>query len=150
MNDQINYRTVDRIVFIIANLMNLIMVAIFVSRVRGYPRLNVVGVVWIIFIVLLTIATVLNIRGKREWWAILLPFLLVAFLILEVVLDYILKLEFRNTRLLGPYLLMYYASILGMIGYAFRISKAHGFVTLITYFINQIATFYSYFNVGHG
>jgi hypothetical protein len=150
MNDQINYHSVDRVVFSIANLLNIIMVVIFFSRIKGLPRLEVVGLVWVAFIILLTIVVVLNIKGKREWWEIVIPLFLISFLILEVALDYILKLDFRNTRLLGPYLLMYYLSIMGMIGYSFRIGKAYGFVTLATYFLSQIAAFYSYFNVGHG
>lgn len=150
MDDQIIYRSVDRVVFSIANLLNIIMVVIFLSRVKGLPRLDLVGLVWVVFIILLTIVVVLNIKGKREWWAIVLPLLLIVFLILEVVLDYVLKLDFRNTRLLWPYLLMYYLSIMGMIGYSFRIGKSYGFVTLATYFLSQIAALYSYLNVGHG
>jgi hypothetical protein len=69
---------------------------------------------------------------------------------LEILLDCICKIEFRNTRLLGPYLLMYYTSLFGMIGYPFQIGTTYGVITLVTYFIHQIATFYSYFRVGHG
>ena len=150
MDDQINYHSIDRVVFSIANLLNIIMVVIFLSRIKGLPRLEVVGLVWVAFIILLTIVVVLNIKSKREWWEIVLPLLLSAFLVLEVILDYVLKVDFRNTRLLWPYLLMYYLSIMGMIGYSFRIGKAYGFVTLATYFLSQIAALYSYFNVGHG
>jgi hypothetical protein len=75
---------------------------------------------------------------------------MVVFLIIEVVLDYILQYDFRNTSLLGPYLLLYYVSVLGMIGYSFAVQKKYGFITLATYFLSQIAAFYSYFKVGHG
>jgi len=46
--------------------------------------------------------------------------------------------------------LLYYVSILGMIGYSFVAQKKVGFITLGTYFLSQIAAFYSYFKVGHG
>ena len=130
--------------------MNIIMVIIFLSRAAGGAHSSIVGAIWVGFIVVLSIVVVLNIRGQREWWRIALPCLLIAFLILELILDYILQIDFRSTRLLGPYLLLYYAAILGMIGYSFQIGKLYGFITLLTYFINQIATFYSYFRVGHG
>ena len=72
------------------------------------------------------------------------------FLIIEVVLDYVLKSDFRNTSLIGPYLLLYYISILGMIGYSFLVEKKYGFITLVTYFLSQFAALYSYMKVGHG
>jgi hypothetical protein len=113
-------------------------------------RINIIGVIWVAFIVVLSIVVFVSVRGRREWWTIVLPSLLIAFLILEIILDYILQIDFRTTRLLGPYLLLYYLALFGMIGYSFQIGKKFGFVTLMTYFINQIVTFYSYFQVGHG
>ncbi|MBU7009941.1 MAG: hypothetical protein HXS46_04580 [Theionarchaea archaeon] len=88
--------------------------------------------------------------GKREWWAIVLPSLLIVFLIVELILDYILKLDFRHTSLLWPYLLLYYVSLWGMIGYTFLIGTFYGGITLGTYFLNLLATWYSYSRVGHG
>jgi hypothetical protein len=150
MNDRDLYRSVDLTVFSIANLMNIIMVLIFLARARGMAQINIIGVIWVAFIVVLSIVVFLNVRSRRKWWTIVLPSLLIAFLILEIILDYILRIDFRSTRLLGPYLLLYYLALFGMIGYSFQIGKKFGFVTLVTYFINQIATFYSYFQVGHG
>lgn len=149
-DQQALYRKVDLTVFTLANLMNIIMVIIFLSRVAGATHSTIAGVIWVVFIIVLTIVVVLNVRGRREWWTIALPSLMIAFLILELILDYLLQIDFRSTRLLGPYLLLYYAAILGMIGYAFQIGKSYGFITLLTYFMNQIAAFYSYFQVGHG
>ncbi len=149
MNDRDLYRSVDLTVFSLANLMNIIMVLVFLARASGMPRINTVGVIWVAFIVVLSIVVFLNVRGRRKWWTIVLPSLLIAFLILEIILDYILRIDFRSTRLLGPYLLLYYLALFGMIGYSFQIGKRFGFVTLVTYCINQIATFYSYFQVGH-
>ena len=151
MNNSKRFRTEDLIVFSLANLMNLIMVVIFLLRAGGSSdHVIIIGWVWVIFILVLTGAVVLNIINGREWWTYVLPSIFIAFLVLEIVLDYILKIEFRTTRLLGPYLLLYYAAIFGMIGYSFRIGKKYGFITLITYFLSQIAALYSYTQVGHG
>jgi hypothetical protein len=68
----------------------------------------------------------------------------------DIILDYILRIDFRNTWLIGPYRLMFYLAFMEMIGYVFRIGKIYGFVTLITYFLNQFTALYSYDNVGHG
>jgi hypothetical protein len=68
----------------------------------------------------------------------------------EFVLDYWLELDFRHSRLLGPYLLLYYLALMGMIGYSFQVGRVFGFVTLATYFLQLAATGYSYRKVGHG
>lgn len=150
MDLRITHRRIDCIVVTLANLLNIIMVFIFYVRTRGAGHPLVFGIVWGAFIVVLTAAFIMNIRAKRPWWSFILPMLLAIFLIVELMLDYVLQIEFRSTKLLGPYLLLYYVSIMGMIGYAFLTEKRLGFITLVTYFASQIAALYSYINVGHG
>jgi len=145
-----NYRSVDQYVIAIANLFNLIMVVIFYLRTINIDHALVFGYVWASFIIVLVTVTILNIRSKRSWWAIALPLILSIFLAVELILDYILQYDFRSTSLLAPYLILYYVSILGMIGYSFLTEKKLGIITLATYFLSQIAAFYSYFKVGHG
>jgi hypothetical protein len=141
---------IDLIAIVVANLMNLIMVPIFLLRTQEVEHPLVVGVIWVAFILLLAVVVVFNLKAKREWWAIIFPSLLGVFLIIEVALDYIAQYNFRSTFLLGPYLMFYYVSILGMIGYSFLTEKKYGFITLVTYFLSQIAALYSYIKVGHG
>jgi hypothetical protein len=150
MNNRASFRTIDLTVIVVANLMNLMMVPVFILRTLEVGRLGVVGLIWAAFILVLAPTIVQNARARREWWAMTLPSLLVLFLIVELALDYIARYDFRSTSLLGPYLLLYYVSILGMIGYAFLTEKRYGFVTLVTYFLSQIAALFSYFTVGHG
>jgi len=60
-------------------------------------------------------------------------------------LDYLFKVDFRNTPLVWPYVTTYFIGLNGMIGYSFLMGKRYGFVTLITYFTNLFVTFYLYF-----
>lgn len=138
------------VALVTANLFNLIMVAVFLLRVLqpGHPALA--GVIWVILIIALAVIVFYNIKEKRGVWFVLMPLLLGIFLIIEVILDYVLKIDFRNTGLLAPYLILYYASIFGMIGYSFLVEKRFGFITLVTYFLSQAAALYSYMKVGHG
>jgi len=145
-----NYRSIDLVAIALANLMNMVMVVVFVLRSLTVGRLRVVGFVWAVMILVLACVVTLNVRAKREWWTTVLPSLLLVFLMVEVALDYVVRCEFRSTALLGPYLFLYYISILGMIGYSFLTAKNFGFATLATYFLSQIAALYSYFKVGHG
>jgi hypothetical protein len=150
MNKKEIYRFIDLFVISVANLFNIIMVVVFYLRTRNVNHPKAFGYVWTVFVIILVAASILNIRSKLSWWSIALPLIFAAFLILELILDYLLQIDFRNTSLLAPYLLLYYVSILGMIGYSFLTEKKLGIFTLVTYFLSQIAAFYSYFNVGHG
>ncbi|MAG36867.1 MAG: hypothetical protein CL878_11585 [Dehalococcoidia bacterium] len=142
---------VDTSLFVIANLVNILVAGILISRPRGLERVeSVLGLVVIALAVPTAAAVVLNLLDRREWWTVVLPSLLVAFLLVELFLDYILKLDFRNTALLWPYLGIYYLALMAMIGYSFGIGRPYGFATLTTYFVNLFATWYSYSQVGHG
>ena len=151
MLSNINYRTVDLIVFLCANLFNLFITGIMLSRPFGLVKLEIIlGIINILLIIPLSLAVVLNILGAREWWTYVLPLILIMFLIVELLLDYVLQIPFRETRLLWPYLALFYLSAWMMIGYSFLVSKSYGFITLVTYFICLAATAYSYSQVGHG
>ena len=143
-------RSIDLVAVSTANLFNIIMVIVFILRTMQTGHLQVVGIVWVVFIVMLAVVVFYNIRAKRGRWFVILPLLLEIFLLAEVALDYILKYDFRSTSLVGPYLLLYYVSILGMVGYSFFVEKKYGFITLVTYFLSQFAALYSYMKVGHG
>lgn len=141
----------DLVVVIVANLLNLILSLIFLNRVFGRMEWeHGLGYGTLIMIFPLTIVALANLTGGRGWAFWILPLVMVAFLAFEFVLDYWLKFNFRQTAWLGPYLLLYYLALFAMIGYSFLVAKPYGFITLITYFLNLAATFYSYARVGHG
>ena len=146
-----SYEVVDIGLFVIANFINLAAALLLLARARGAIKIERdLGLAIVAMIVPVTLAIVFNIANGRELWTILMPSLLLLFLLVELLFDYILKLEFRYTRLLGPYLLTYYLGLMAMIGYSFGIGKVFGFITLATYFINLAATGYSYSRVKHG
>lgn len=148
---EIDFRIIDYTLFAIGNVVNILMIGIMLSRPKQLQRVEyILGIILETLAIPFAISVVLNLVGKREWWTIVLPSLLIVFLVVELILDYILKLNFRNTSLLWPYLLLYYLSLWGMIGYSFLIGKPYGFITLVTYFLNLLATWYSYSRVGHG
>jgi len=151
MVDTMDFRVIDTAVFVIANLVNLLLIGIFVSRPKGLKRIEyILGLIVVAMLLPVGIIIILNILGKRERWTIVLPLIFLSFLVIELFFDYILKLDFRKTKLLWPYLLVYYLALMAMIGYSFLIGKPYGFVTLGTYFLNLFATWYSYSKVGHG
>jgi len=143
--------TVDTLVFVCANLFNILITGIMLSRPFGLAKLeNILGIIDLLLILPLSFAVIFNLLGGREWWSIVLPLVLILFLLVEMLLDYILQIPFRQTRLLWPYLALFYLSAWFMIGYTFLVDKTYGFITLVTYFISLGATAYSYSQVGHG
>jgi hypothetical protein len=151
MIGEADFRTIDLGVFIIANLVNLLLVGIFLSRPRGLDKVeHILGLVMVSLILPVGFAVLLNVLRKREWWTFVLPLLLILFLVIELLFDYILQLDFRSTALLWPYLTIFYIAEMAMVGYSFLIKKSYGFITLCTYLISLLATCYSYAKVGHG
>jgi hypothetical protein len=127
------------------------MVGIFLSRAQGWTNVEfILGIIFMAMAIPVSTGVILNIIEKRACWTIILPLFLVAFCVVELLFDYILKLDFRHTGLLVPYLILYFLSLNGMIGYSFLIGKPYGFVTLISYFLSLLATWYSYSKIGHG
>jgi len=130
--------------FLMANLFNLLTTVIFFARMRGMVQLEYnLGLIWMAMIALVGAIIILNYMNQREWWTTVLPLFFLAFLVLELVFDYVLKLNFRETQLLWPYLTLFYVSQFAMIGFSFLAKKQYGYVTLVTYFILLLTTFYA-------
>jgi len=146
-----DYRFVHLCVVFIANLFNILIIAIMLSRPKGWRRFeHYLGLINIFLITPLGLCVIYYALNGSEWWMFLLPGLLIVFLCVELILDYILKSKFRRTRWLGPYLLLFYVAQWGMIGFGFLVGQIAGFITLLTYFLSLAATAFSYKKVGHG
>jgi hypothetical protein len=141
----INHTTIDLVLFVVANLANLLTAAIFLSRTLGQDRAEtLLGLVFVSLALPAAAGVVLNALAGREWWTVLLPMPLIVFCIVELLLDYVLGIEFRSTGLRWPYIILYYVALISMVGYSFGIGKPYGFVTLATYMLNLGATGYAF------
>ena len=146
-----NSQTANSLAVLCANFFNLIIVGIMLSRPRKWAKLeHYLGLANIALILPFGFVIVLHASNRESFWLIFLPCLMILFLAIELVLDYVLRIEFRQTRLLGPYLLLFYAAQWGMIGFGFMVGRVPGILTLLTYFLSLGATAYSYAKVGHG
>lgn len=141
----------DMLVFILANLINILLIIIFISRPLKWEKTEYIsGLIMTALGIPLIIISIINFAAGREWWSYILPLFMIAFLIIELFFDYIYKLNFRETKLLIPYLIFFYLGLFGMIGYNFLTLRIFGYITLSTYFLQLLATWYSYSKVGHG
>lgn len=130
-----DYKKIDMSVVCLANLINVIMSFLFVTRIFALLQVeSVLGIVAMIMGFCLGYIAFINRRNKRDKWETYLLIPIFLFFIVELMLDYILDFDFRSTALVGPYILFYYVGLWGLIGYAFRSNKKWGFLTLATYF----------------
>jgi hypothetical protein len=142
-------RIVDLSVVVVANLTNLFMATIFLARFRGMQRIEYyIGLAAVAMVVPLGVAVGANLLRNRAWWSFVLPLVLIVFLLVELLLDYILKIPFRDTALLWPYIVLFYAGLMAMIGYSFLVDRICGFVTLVTYFIQLAVMLYTHVRKG--
>jgi hypothetical protein len=101
-------------------------------------------VAFFLFAVPILGAAVWETATRQPWWRPAALGVVVAYAILELLLDYVPRvLGWRKTWIIAPYLVLFYGSLLGMIGYCFAASKRYGFVTLATYFAQLGAMLYA-------
>jgi hypothetical protein len=142
---------VDLGVFAAANLINLLLVVMFAARGRRNEKVErMAGLIIVVLGVPLAAASVLNALGRRAGWTWGLPLLMVVFCIVEYLVDYARKVDFRSGRAMKPYLILFYLALMSLIGYSFLLGKTFGYVTLATYFLQMAASAYSYGRVKHG
>jgi len=128
-----------------ANLINMVMVVLFAARIFGLAQVeHTSGIVTMIMGFALGYIAFLNKKSKRDNWMTYLLIPIFLFFVVELFLDYVLMLDFRNTVTVGPYILLYYVGLWGLIGYGFKFDKKWGFVTLATYFANMTLSILPY------
>ena len=136
-------QVIDIIIFAIALLVNILSILIFLSRLKNNKRIeHISGLIFCSFFIPLAAIFIFNFLNNREWWTVVLLLPVLLYIILEFTLDYVLKSDFRNTKLVWPYLILYYSGLIGLMGYSFGINKIFGFVVLLFYFINLTVTGY--------
>ncbi|NOZ74950.1 MAG: hypothetical protein GXO90_06165 [FCB group bacterium] len=130
--------------FIIAGigiLVNILMILIFWARAKGFPKIEYnTGLFLVSLAIPLAVTIGISHLRNREWWQVVLPSLMILFMIIEFVLDYVLQTNFRQTALVWPYIGIYLMALMGMIGYAFMASRILGWIMLAVYFCNLTAT----------
>ncbi|MFW9828608.1 MAG: hypothetical protein ACFFEY_13535 [Candidatus Thorarchaeota archaeon] len=140
------YFGLDLIIFFIINLANIIISLIFISRVKRPELEHILGIFFISNGIPILIILIINIFYQRDWWFWLFPLIYLLFICYEFIFDYIKKVEFRNPinkKILIPYLILYYVSIILMWGLTWTIGTLYGVITGITYFLQLGCAIYA-------
>jgi hypothetical protein len=129
---------------------NLLLAGMFVARVVAPSAAQPLGFGATAMALPLAIGAWIAVHTGRAAWDVALPLVFVAFAVVEIIADTVLRAEVRTTAWLWPYLILFYAGQWALIGAAFRASTFGGFAVLASYFVCLVATAYSYRQVGHG
>ena len=124
-------------VWVVVNAVNLLQGAGFVSRVvTGSQRINhLLGYAMIALAIPAGVALVAFLRSGAGWLYWLGPAVYILFIVVEIVVDYAVPIEFRSPRraeILVPYLLLFFGAILLMGLQMFKLNRGLWLVTVVT------------------
>jgi hypothetical protein len=98
--------------------------------------LQIFGAIVVLLSIPFTISLIGYIKNKAEKKIIISLVIILLYLVLEIVFDYILKIPFRDILALHIlYIIVFYAAAFSMIGVSFNINKKMGFIVLTTFWI---------------
>ena len=119
---------------------------IFISRVKKPGLERSLGILYMVLGIPTLVFVIINIYLQREWWFWVFPVIFLIFLGFEFIVDYVKKVQFRNprnVRILVPYLILYYVSIILMWGLTWTLGIIYGAITGITYFLQVGCAIYA-------
>jgi len=130
-------RQVD-IVFIYSSLVfNISVSALYVAtKLDEMVIMQVCGGIVISLMVPFTITLLGYVREKAKKRMIISNVFILFYIFLELLLDYILKIPFREILAIHvPYIIVFYAALFSMIGVSFEKNKKMGSVVIVTFLI---------------
>jgi hypothetical protein len=134
-------------VFIASSILfNILVSAIYVfSKLDQMTAVQSIGVPIILLIIPFTYTLKGFLKAKEEKRIIFSNVVIILYLLLELLLDYVLLIPFREILAIHiPYILVFYAAEFSMIGVSFRLNRRVGFVVLTTFFVLLVCLVFSF------
>jgi len=133
----------NEILFVISSIIfNLAVSGVYISskidaaKIDSSVPLKIFGGIVVLLIIPFIITFVGYIKIKAKKKIIISHIFIIFYLLLEVLLDYILKIPFRQILVIHiPYILVFYAAAFSMIGVSRTISKKMGLLVIATFLI---------------
>ncbi|MCX6648376.1 MAG: hypothetical protein NTV61_03180 [Candidatus Bathyarchaeota archaeon] len=120
-----------------AIVFNLLVSALYVfTKLDQMAAVRAVGVPIILLMVPFGYTLIGFLKSNIERRIIISNAVIIVYLLLELLLDFILLIPFREILVIHvPYILVFYAAEFSMIGVSFRLNRGLGFAVLFTFFI---------------
>lgn len=122
---------------IVANVNNVLLISIFIARLYRQTRLeSVLGIILILTMIPLFYLFISGYRFNRPLLYFIQIGLMLAYLFVELALDYVFKIEFRQIRwMVIPYVMLFFSGTGGMIGVAAQAGRGWTLATIISFLI---------------
>ena len=84
---------------IVANLINILVISVFIARLSNRPKMEYwFGIILILNIIPLAYLFITAVGFQRPLLYFIQLGLMITYLVVELILDYVLKIEFRQTQ----------------------------------------------------
>lgn len=125
---------------------NLLIAGIFIAQKKNETRLvRTLGIILIFLALPFGYVLVRYLTSGTNIWVRISLGVVLAYLLTELLMDYILKVDFRSKWTTHvPYILLEYAAFFGLIYTAFTISQAWGWAVSVTFWIAMACLIYLY------
>ena len=126
------------IIFICSSIIFNISVSVLyiAAKLGGMVLMQVCGAIILSLIIPFTITLLGYMKEKAKKRTVISHVFILFYLFLELLLDYILKIPFREILAIHvPYIIVFYAAMFSMIGVSFDKNRKMGFVVTITFLI---------------
>jgi hypothetical protein len=133
-----NMRKLMDVIFICSSIIFNISVSVLyiATKLGNMVLLQMCGAIVLSLIIPFTITLLGYMKQKEKKRTIISHVFILFYLFLELLLDYILKIPFREILAIHvPYIIIFYAAIFSMIGVSFDKNRKMGFVVTITFLI---------------
>ena len=128
----------NEILFVIsAIIFNIAVSGVYIAaKIDSSVLLKIFGGIVVLLIIPFTITLVGYIKMKAKKKIIISHIFILFYLFLELMLDYVLKIPFREILAIHiPYIIVFYAAAFSMIGVSRTISRKMGWLVIATFLI---------------
>jgi hypothetical protein len=128
---------------ILANVINISTISIFIARLLGEPEIgHSIGIIILLSIIPLSYLLYSAISLKRPRIYYIWVGLMVIFIIVDFLVDWFPKIDFRDNLLIViPYVMLFFGATGGMIGVASLAGKKWAIVTITSFLIMAVLAF---------
>lgn len=138
--------TFDLIFVLSAIVFNLLIASIFIAQKKG--RLDLIktfGTLWLSLAIPLAFVFIYYVIVGRELWIMIYFGFIFLYMLVELLLDYVFKVEFRQKWITHvPYIVLEYIALFGLIGISFSINRTWGFLVSISFWFLLAGLIYLY------
>ena len=148
LSNLVGLGVLDLVFVITAIIFNLLIVGVYnAERQERHRLVRILGAAMICLAIPLAIVFIgYSIIGRDLWIMIYLGFILI-YIFVELLLDFILKIEFRKKPILHiPYIILFYIASFGFIGISFSIDVTWGILVSISFWAVLASLIYLYWS----